>query len=156
MNVTATLFGQMLTFAVLVWFVKGVLWEPMLRMMEERKTRIADGLAAAERGHHAKELADKHAKDVLKEAKQKAAEIIAQAQKRAGDIVEQAKVDARSEGDRLLTAAQAEILQETNQAKESLRKDVVALAIRGAEQVLRDEVKSAEHNRMLEKLAAEL
>jgi len=155
-NVTATLFGQMLTFAVLVWFIKGVLWEPMLRMMEERKKRIADGLAAAERGLHEKELAEKHAHDVILEAKGKATEIIAQAQKRAAEIVEESKVDARGEGDRLLAAARAEITQELNRTKESLRKEVVALALSGAEQVLMREVDSAAHNEVLEKLAGQL
>ncbi len=156
MNVTATLFGQMLTFAVLVWFVKGVLWEPMLRMLEERKKRIADGLAAAERGLHEKELAEKHAHDLIHEAKGKAADIIGQAQKRAGEIVEEAKVDARSEGERLLSAARAEITQEVNRTKEGLRKEVVALAMAGAEQVLMREVDSAAHNELLEKLAGQL
>lgn len=156
MNVTATLFGEMLTFAVLVWFIKGVLWEPMLRMMDERKKRIADGLAAAERGHHDKELAQKKASEVLAKAKTNANEIINQAQKRAGEIVEESKADARKEGERLLTAARAEIEQEKNAAREQLRKEVVALAIQGAEQVLRHEVDAAEHNKVLEKLAADL
>jgi F-type H+-transporting ATPase subunit b len=128
----------------------------MLRMMEERKKRIADGLAAAERGQHEKELAEKHAKQVLGEAKAKAAEIIAQAQKRAGEIVEEAKEGARQEGARLKHAAQAEIEQEMNQAREGLRKEVVALALSGAEQVLMREINAAEHGQVLEKLAAEL
>lgn len=156
MNVTATLFGQMLTFAVLVWFVKGVLWEPMLRMLEARQKRIADGLAAAERGLHEKELAEKHAKEVLREAKDKANEIINHAQKRASEIVDEAKDQARAEGERLVVAAHAEIEQERNRAREQLRKDVAALAIAGAEQVLMKEVRAADHNELLEKLASQL
>ena len=154
MNVTATLFGQAFTFLVLVWFIKAVLWEPMLRMMEERKKRIADGLAAAESGHREKELAHKKAKEIIQEAKVQASDIIAHAEKRAGEIVEEAKDDARAEGDRLLVAARAEMEQEMNQAKDGLRKQVVELSLKGAQQVLMREVNAAEHNRALEKLAA--
>ncbi len=156
MNVTATLFGQMLTFAVLVWFVKGVLWEPMLRMLEARQKRIADGLAAAERGQHEKELAEKHAKEVIHEAKDKANDIINHAHKRANEIVEEAKDQARAEGERLVAAAQAEVEQERNRAREQLRKDVAALALAGAEQVLQKEVRAEDHNELLEKLASQL
>ena len=156
MNVTATLFGQMLTFAVLVWFVKGVLWEPMLRMLEDRKKRIADGLAAAERGLHERELAEEHVKTRLNEAKKQAAEIIARAEKRANEIVEESKGQAREEGARLLAAAQADIEQERNRTREELRKQLGALVISGTEQVLQREVDAAEHNKVLEKLAEEL
>lgn len=156
MNVTATLFGQAFTFLVLVWFIKAVLWEPMLRMMEERRKRIADGLAAAESGHRDKDLAQKKAKEIIQEAKVQASDIIAHAEKRAGEIVEESKDDARAEGDRLLVAARAEMEQEMNQAKDGLRKQVVELSLQGAQQVLMREVNAAEHNRALEKLAAGL
>lgn len=156
MNVTATLFGQMLTFAVLVWFVMKYLWNPILNMLEERKKKIADGLAAAERGLHEKELADKRAKEVLLEAKEQSKDVIAQAQRRADEIVEEAKDEARAEGQRLIHAAQAEIDQQANQARERLRKEVVVLALSGAEQVLMREVDSKAHADVLDKLAAKL
>ena len=156
MNVTATLFGQMLTFTVLVWFVMRFLWEPVIRMLEDRKKRIADGLAAADRGHHEKELAEKRAKELLVNAKEQAAEIIAQAQRRADEIVEESKDDARAEGQRLVTAAHAEIEQLLNQAKEQLRHQVVGIALTAAEQILMREVDADEHNRMLEKLVNQL
>lgn len=156
MNVTATLFGQMLTFAVLVWFVMKFLWTPILGMLEERKKKIADGLAAAERGLHEKELAEKRAKEVLVEAKEQSKEVIAQAQRRADEIVEEAKDEARAEGQRLIHAAQAEIDQQANQARERLRQEVVVLALSGAEQVLMREVDSKAHADVLNKLAAQL
>ncbi len=156
MNVTATLFGQMLTFAILVWFIKAVLWEPMLKMLDERKKRIADGLAAAESGHREQQKGEERAKEIIQDAKTQAAEIIGNAQTRAGEIVEEAKGDARKEGERLLVSARAQMDQEVNQAKEGLRKQVVALAIEGAEKVLMHEVNAAEHNKALEKLAAKL
>lgn len=156
MNVTATLFGQILTFTVLVWFVMRYLWEPIIRMLEDRKKRIADGLAASDRGHHEKELAEKRAKELLQHAKEQAGEIIAQAQRRAAEIVEESKDDARAEGQRLVTAAQAEIEQLLNQAKEQLRHQVGVIALAGAEQILMREVDANEHNKMLDKLAAQL
>lgn len=156
MNVTATLFGQMLTFAVLVWFVKGVLWDPMLRMLEDRKKRIADGLAAAERGLHERELAEQQVKERLDEAKKQAAEIITRAEKRATEIVEESKAQAREEGQRLVSAAQAEIEQERNRTREELRKQMSGLVMSGVERVLQKEVDATRHNEMLEKLAEEL
>ncbi len=156
MNINATLLGQMISFVVFVWFTMKFVWPHIIKAMEERKAKIADGLAAAERGLHEKELAEKRAKKVLREAKEQAAEIIAHAQKRAGEIVEEGKDDARSEGGRLLTAARAEIEQEMSQAREDLRKQVAALVLAGAEQVLMQEVNVAEHNQLLEKLATEL
>jgi len=155
-NVTATLIGQMLTFAVLVWFINRFLWEPMTQMMEDRKKRIADGLAAAERGKHEQQLAEQRAKEVLQEAKQQAAEIIAQAQKRAAEIVDEAKEQARSEGERLKTAAQAEIEQEINRAKEQLRGQVVSLAVAGASKVLRKEIDAKAHDELIQDLVAQL
>lgn len=156
MNFTATLFGQMITFAVLVLFIKGVLWQPMLRMLEERKRRIADGLAAAERGLRDKELGEKRAMEIIREAREKANELIALAQKRTAEIIEEAKDAGRAEGERMVAAARAEIEQEANRAREGLRREVVALAIRGAEQVLGREVDEAQHRVVLDKLVADL
>ena len=156
MNVTLTLIGQMGTFAVLVWFVMKFLWTPILKVMEDRETRISDGLAAAERGQHEKELAEKAAVEHLREAKEQAKDIITQANKRAEEIVEGAKNDGRDEGERMKAAAQADIGQQTNLAREALRADVVRLALVGAERILATEVDADAHNAELQKLAAEL
>jgi F-type H+-transporting ATPase subunit b len=155
-NITATLIGQMLTFAVLIWFVKGVLWQPMLRMLDQRKKRIADGLAAAERGLKEQQLGEKRAMEILHDAREKANEVIALAQKRASEIVEEAKETGRAEGGRMVAAAQAEVEQELNRAREQLRREVIALALKGAEQILMREVDPAQHRAMLERLAADL
>ncbi len=156
MNVTATLIGQIIVFAVLVWFVKAFLWEPMLNMMEERKKRIADGLAAAERGQKEQEEAEQRAQKQLDEAKQRASEIINQAQRRASEIVDEAKNDAREEGERIKAAALSDIEQEINRARESLRKQVAAIAIAGAEQVLKREIDAKAHRAVLDDLAAHI
>lgn len=156
MNITLSLLGQILAFAVLVWFIKAVLWEPMLSMMEARKKRIADGLEAAERGVHEQELAEQRARERLHEAKLEAAEILNQAQKRAGEIVDEAKTHAHDEGERILSAARAEIDQEIHRAKEQLRHQVAALALEGAERVLQREIDAQAHGKVLDELAAQI
>ncbi|MBU0654869.1 MAG: F0F1 ATP synthase subunit B [Gammaproteobacteria bacterium] len=156
MNVTATLIGQMLVFTVLIWFVKGVLWEPMLKVLEDRKARIADGLAAAEKGKHEEELARHKALDELKKAKAEAAEIVAQAQKRASEIVDEAKNAAVEEQSRVKASALADIEQEVSRARESLRKQVASLAISGAEKILGKEIDAAAHAKALDELAAQI
>ena len=156
MNLNATLFGQMLTFIVLVWFVMRYLWGPLTKMLEDRQKRIADGLAAGERGKHQKEVAEKRAKELLQDAKAQAAEIVAQAQKRAGEIVEESKVQAKDEGKRMLVSAQAEIEQETNRAREQLRDQVATLAIAGAEKILTREINADAHKAILDELVQQV
>jgi F-type H+-transporting ATPase subunit b len=156
MNINLTLIGQSLTFIVFVWFCMKFVWPPIMNALYERKTKIADGLAAAERGQHEQELAEKRASELLHEAKQNAAEIINQAQKRAGEVVEESKTDARAEGERLLTAAKAEIDQEVQRAKEALRAELGSIVISGAEKVLEREVDASAHDDMIKKLATQI
>jgi F-type H+-transporting ATPase subunit b len=154
MNINATLIGQAISFFLFVWFCMRFVWPPVMRALDERRGKIADGLAAAERGRHEQELAQKHAVEVIHDAKGQAAEIINQAQKRAGEIVEEAKDTARSEGQRLVSAAQAEIEQQTARAREALRERVAALAVLGAERVLAREIDANTHRSLLDELAS--
>ena len=156
MNFNATLIGQTITFIVFVWFCMKFIWPPVMHALEERRKKIADGLAAAEHGRHEQELAEERAKEIIREAKDQAGEIITRADKRAVEIVEEAKGDAREEGARLLTAARAEIDQEVNRAREALRGKVVSIALAGAGKVLEREVDAATHNELMNKLAAEI
>ena len=156
MNVTATLFGQMITFAVLVWFIQRFLWGPLTGMLAERTKRIADGLAAAERGQQELELAGKRAAEVLRVGRDQAAAIIAQSEKRALEIIDEAKNAAKAEGDRMLAGAKAEIAQEVSRAKEALRSQVSVLAVAGAEKILRREVDAKTHADLLRAVEAEL
>jgi len=156
MNFNATLIGQLIAFAVFVWFCMKYIWPPIMAALEERQKQIADGLAAAERGKHEQQLAEERAKESLREAKEQAQEIIARAEKRAAEIVEEAKGDARTEGERLLAAAQSEIDQEVNRVKEELRGQVVSIALASAEKVLEKECDEATHNELLTKLAAQI
>jgi F-type H+-transporting ATPase subunit b len=156
MNITATLIGQTITFFLFVWFCMKLVWPPIMNALAERKKLIADGLAAGERGKHELELASKRAADNLRESKSSAAEVIAQAEKRAAQIVEEAKGVAKAEGDRLIVAAKAEIDQEATRARESLRESVAALAVAGAEKILRREVDAKAHADLLEAIKKEL
>ena len=156
MNITVTLLAQMIAFGLLIWFVNKVMWGPLSGIMEARQKRIADGLAAGEKGKHEEELAKKKAVEVIKEAKGQAAEIVAQGQKRAGEIVEESKETARIEGERIVTAANADIEREINQAKEALRAQVAMLAVAGAEKVLKREIDAKAHDALLNDLAAEI
>lgn len=156
MNVTATLIGQIGTFAVLVWFVMKFLWKPMLQMMDTRNQKIADGLAAAERGRHELKLAQQQGTENMREAKRQAAELIAAANKRATEIVDEAKRNAQEEGARQLEAAQAEIEQEMNRARTQLQSQFAELVMAGAEKVLDRELNAANHGEFIEKLATKL
>ena len=156
MNINATLIGQAIAFFLFVVFCMKFVWPPILQALEERKKKIADGLAAAEHGKHEQALAEERAKELLREAKEQAGEIITRADKRAAEIVDEAKGDARAEGDRLIVSAQAEIEQEVNRVKEDLRGQVVAIALAGAGKVLEREVDEAAHAELLNKLAAEI
>jgi F-type H+-transporting ATPase subunit b len=156
MNINATLIGQSIAFFLFVWFCLKFIWPPLINALNERKKAIADGLAAAERGQHEQELAQKRASEVLHEAKQQASEIIGRAEKRANEIVEEAKTDAKQEGGRILTAAQAEIDQEVHRAREALRTQVVGIALAGAEKVLEREIDANTHDDLLNKLVAEI
>jgi F-type H+-transporting ATPase subunit b len=146
----------MITFSLLVIFTMKYVWPPIMKAMQDRQKRIADGLASAERGVREQELAKAKAAETLKDAKQQAAEIIAQAQKRANEVVDQSRNDAREEGERQLAAAQAQIQQEMNRAREQLRGQVIDIAMAGASKVLKHEVDAQTHAKMLDDLVAQL
>lgn len=156
MNINLTMIGQAISFAIFVWFCLKYVWPPILKALEERETRIADGLAAAERGKHELELAEQRATNAMREGKDKAQDFISQAQKRADEIVEAAKLTAREEAERIRAAAKAEIEQDRNRARDELRAQVAHLAVAGAEQILLREVDEAAHRDVLNKLAANL
>jgi F-type H+-transporting ATPase subunit b len=155
-NVTFTLIGQMITFMVLVGFIKVYLWGPVTQVLEDRKKRIADGLAAAERGHHERELGKKKAIEVIREARESAAEMIEQAQSRARDIIEDAEEEARAAAERVKLSARTEIEHEVSRAKEQLRHELVVLAMAGVERILHKEVNIKEHEQLLAHLAENL
>jgi len=156
MDINASLIGQAITFAILVWFTMKFVWPPLVKALDERASRIADGLSAADRARQDLENAEKMAADKLREAKARAAEVIAQAEKRSAQIVDEAKGQAKVESERLLVGAQAEIEQQIQHAKEALRQQVAELAIVGAEKILLREVDQNKHADLLSSIKAQL
>ena len=156
MNINATIIGQMIWFALFIWFVAKVVWPALNRMIETRQKTIAEGLAAAEKGRQTLELSSRQAEQDIRMARERAAEIVAQAEKRAAQMIEEAKTAAREEGDREKSAARAEIEQEVARAREMLREQVAALAVAGAEKILRREVDEKAHAELLAQLRQEI
>ncbi len=156
MNITATLLIQVLAFVILIWLVNRKLWGPLSSMMEARQKRIEEGLAASDEGKKALERADQKVEEVIKEAKEQAAVVLHQAQQRASDVVEESKQKAADEAARILDSAKAEVEQEMSRAKEELRKSVSGLVVSGVEQILKREVKEADHQEVLSGLSAKL
>lgn len=156
MDLNATIIGQSIAMIVFVWFCMKFVWPPILEMLEERQTQIADGLAAADKGNRALEEAEAEKAIILDEARGQAREIIDQANTRATHIVDEAREEAGGEKERIVASAQAEAEQEANRAREELRGQVGALAIAGAEKIIQREIDAAAHKDLLDKLAAEI
>ena len=156
MNINLTLFLQMATFVVFVWFCMKFVWPPIVNALAERKKKIAEGLAAAERGAQQQALGQQRAKEIMHEAKQQAADIVAQAQRRAAEIVEEAKGDGNVERERILTAAKAEIVQESNRAREELREKVAQLAVAAAAKILQKEIDATANKSIVDSFAKQI
>jgi F-type H+-transporting ATPase subunit b len=151
-----TLIGQAGTFLVLVLVTMKFVWPPLTQAMEERRRKIAEGLAQSEEAEQALDKANAEADEIIREARRKAGDIIEQANQRGNQLVEQAKQEAVAERDRQVQAAEAEIKMASNQAREALRERVAELAVAGAGRVIEKEIDAERHRDMLDKLAAEL
>ena len=149
MNINLTLLAQAVSFAAFIWFTAKFVWPPLANAIEARQKEVAAGLAAAERGKQDLMQAAERTETLLRDARQQAQEILAQAERRASQLIEEAKSAAASEGARLVTGARAEIEQELARARETLRGQVAALAVAGAEQILRREVDRQAHAELL-------
>ena len=156
MNLNATLFAQMVVFLILAWFTMKFVWPPLIKALDERARKIADGLAAAEKGKA--ELADAHKRidQSLAEARDQGQHRIAEAEKRAQQVAEEIKANAQAEAARIIASAKADADQQVIQAREALRGEVASLAVKGAEQILRREVDQKAHADLLNQLKAEL
>ena len=156
MDINATLIGQSIAMLVFVWFCMKYIWPPLLAAIEERQEKIAEGLAAAEKGDEKLEAAKAEADQIVADARKQATGILDQAHARANEIVAEGKENGVKERDRQLAAAQAEIEQETNKAREELRGQVSAIAVSSAEKILNREIDAKQHEDILSKLASEL
>ena len=156
MDLNYTFFLQALSFAILIFFTMKFIWPPLMKAIEERQARIAEGLAAADRSQRDLAQAEERVNELLREARGKAGEIIAQAEGRANQIVDQAKNEAVAEAERQKAIAQSEIASAAHRAKEDLRKQMSALAVAGAEKLIRREIDGNAHKALLDDLAAQL
>ncbi len=156
MDINATLIGQTIAMIVFVWFCMKYIWPPLLGAIEERQEKIAEGLAAAEQSAEQLDKAKAEADDIIAEARQQATQILDQANARANEIVAEGKSEGTRERDRQLTAAKAEIEQEAHRAREELRGQVSAVALAGAEKILKREIDAKAHDDILGELAQEL
>ena len=156
LDINLTLVVQVLVFGAFVMFTMKFVWPPLVKALEERQEKIADGLAAAERGRRELELAQHRVKDEMKQAKVDAADILEKANRRAGQIIEEAKDEARQEAQKLAKIADEQITQALNHAKDSLRKQVAVLAVAGAEKILMREIDEEANRALLNNLIAEI
>lgn len=156
LHINFTLIVQMLVFIAFVWFTMRFVWPPLEGALRERQNKIADGLAAAERGQRELELAQHRVKDELKHAKNQAAEILEKAHRRGNQLVDEAKVEAREEALRIAKLAEEQLALEVNQAKEQLRKRVASLAVAGAEKIIKRELDEKTSQDLLDNLIEEI
>ncbi|AEG67427.1 F0F1 ATP synthase subunit B [Ralstonia solanacearum] len=156
MNLNATLVAQMVVFFILWWVVAKFIWPPLVKALDERAKKIADGLAAADKGKAELELANKRVEQALTEARNEGAQRIQDAEKRAQMSADEIKQNAQAEAARIIAQAKAEAEQQTVRARESLRDQVATLAVKGAEQILKREVNAQVHTDLLNQLKAEL
>lgn len=156
MNLNATLFAQMFVFLILAWFTMKFVWPPLIKAIDTRTQKIADGLAAADKGRAELEDAHKRIEKELAQARADGQRRIAEAEKRAQIAGDEIRRNAQAEAARLIAQAKAEAEQQLNRAREALRGDVARLAVKGAEQILKREVNAQAHADLLHQLEAEL
>jgi len=155
-NLNATLFAQLVVFLILAWFTMKFVWPPIMKALDERAGKIADGLAAADKAKTDLAHAEKKASEELRKARESAAEFRSGAERQVAQLIE----DARAEGARIVNAAreaaEAEAGVASQRAREALREHVAALAVAGAERILRKEINAQAHAELLTQLKSEL
>ena len=156
MSLNATLFAQLVVFFILAWFTMTFVWPPIVKALDERAKKIADGLSAADKAKSELINANKRVEEQLPAARTDATQRLADAERLAQSMIEEAKARANEEGAKIVAAAKAEAEQEAIKVREQLRDQVAALAVKGAEQILRKEVNAGVHAALLSQLKAEL
>jgi len=155
-NINATLFLQAIVFAILVWFTMKFVWPPITKVLDERAQKIAEGLEAADKAKAELAMANKRVEAELASSRSETAVRLAEAERRAQAMIDEAKARAVEEGNRIIAAAKAEAEQQSIKARDTLRDQVAALAVKGAEQILRKEVNVSVHAELLGRLKTEL
>jgi F-type H+-transporting ATPase subunit b len=155
-SINVTLIAQIIVFGILVWFTMKFIWPPITKAMDERATRISDGLSAADRAKAELKDADARVAEEIKKARAQAAEIIEKAQQQGNQVIDKAKADALLEAARLKATAQAEIEGMVGKAREQLRGQVATLAVQGAQKIIQREINADTHKALLDQLVAEI
>ncbi len=156
MNLNATLIAQIVVFLTFVWFTMKFVWPPIVKALDERAGKIAEGLAAADKAKADLVHAEKKAADELRQARESAAEFRVAAEKQAAQLIEEARAEASRVLSAAREAAEAAAGVATQRAKEALREQVALLAVAGAEKILRKEINQQVHAELLSKLKSEL
>ncbi|KQY90618.1 MULTISPECIES: F0F1 ATP synthase subunit B [Roseateles] len=156
MFINASLIVQMIVFLILVGFTMKYVWPPIIKALDERAAKIAAGLSAADKAKAELAGAEAQIAKELAQTKAESGKLISDAEKRAAAIVEAAKSRAEEEGAKILAAAKADAEQQVTRAREALREQVAALAVKGAEQILHKEVNAGVHAELLARLKTEL
>ncbi|HSE13000.1 MAG TPA: F0F1 ATP synthase subunit B [Rudaea sp.] len=156
MEIGMTLLGQALSFAILIWFTMKFIWPPLVKAMDDRAQRIAEGLSAADRAKAELKDANARVDEEIRKARLQASEIIDKAQQQANQILDKAKADALLEAARQKAVAQTEIEGMVGKARETLRGQVAALAIQGAQKIIQREINPEAHKALLDQLVTEI
>lgn len=156
MDINATIIGQFITFAILIWFTMKFIWPPVTQALHDREKKIAAGLEAAERSKRELEMAEHKALSIIRDAKQQATHIIEQANLHSAKLIEEAKEQAKQEGRRIVDLAKGEIDREVSQAKEALKTQLATLAVAGAEKIIQRNLDASVHRDLLNALVAEI
>jgi F-type H+-transporting ATPase subunit b len=155
-NLNATLIAQMVVFLILAWFAMKFVWPPLIKSLDDRAKKIAEGLAAAEKGKAELEAAHKRVDSAMAEARNEGQQRIADAEKRAQIAADEIRRNAQAEAARIIAQAKSEADQQLVNAREALRGEVATLAVKGAEQILKREIDAKAHADLLNQLKAEL
>ncbi len=156
MNLNATIFAQIIVFGIFVWFTMKYVWPPLAKALDERAQKISEGLAAAEKAKSDLAVANKRVEEELGKSRNESATRLADAERRAQTVIEEAKARATEEAAKIVASARQEAEQQVVKARESLREEVAALAVKGAEQILKREVNAGVHAELLGRLKTEL
>lgn len=156
MSINMTLIGQMITFAIFVWFTMKYVWPPLKVAMDDRKKKISDGLMAADQAAKELEIAERKSLEIIQNAKSQAAIIVEQANERAHRIEEESKADAKVAANRIKESATAEMLSEKNRLKDELRKEVSEIALAGVEKIIGSTLSKDSNDKLLAKLVNDI
>lgn len=147
---------QIINFLLLLYLLNRFLFRPALGRLDERKTRISEGLEQAEAAARDRELARAEREAAVAEARKEAQEMIARATKIADDSRAEIVAEARAEAEKVSARAREEIIAEKERAIAELRTQVADLALNAAGKLVRSEMSGPTQRRLVEEFLAEV